>query len=195
MKNILKKLLTVFFLTVSSVIFFSCNTTNNVKSLLSPVYVTNTKKVYLLSPEYSAVTIDSVYSLTMSFGSDSFSVIAYAQLDETGITMTMLNDFGTDMGTMMFNGDSVLFDSPLLPPSLKAEYVIADIQNIYYDAEKLSQNYAAVKLNFEETVEDSKKIRRVKDGNKVIEEISFDGNTVKLINKLRGYEYTLVEAE
>lgn len=195
MKISFKRLFVYFSIFVSGLLFFSCSTTKNLKPNLAPVYVTNTKKINLLSPDCAATEIDSVYSLTMQFGDDAFSVIAYAELNETGITMTLLNDFGTDMGTMIFDGESVLFDSPLLPPSLKAEYVIADIQNIYYDVEKLTQNYKAVKLDFEEVEENSKKYRRVKDGNKVIENIVFDGSTVKLTNLLRGYEYTLVEAQ
>lgn len=190
-----KKFCGPLFLFLVIISFFSCSSTKNLSPSLAPVYVTNGKKITLLSPECAAVTIDSVYSLSMSFGKDSFSVIAYAQLDESGISMTMLNDFGTDMGTMQFDGLSVLFDSPLLPENLKAEYVIADIQNIYYDKEKLSENYQKSGLIFEENIIDGKKYRYVKDGKKVIEEISFEGSTVKLVNNLRGYEYILIEAE
>ena len=185
----------VLFAFCSIFLAFSCASSKNLQPALSPVYVTNTKKVNLLPPADASISIDSVYSLTMSFGKDSFSVLAYAQLDNTGITMTLLNDFGTDMGVMIYNGESVIFDSPLLPDNLKPEYIICDIQNIYYDLEKLQANYKKVGLSFEETELDSKKVRLLKNGSKVIEEIVFEGNTVKLKNLLRGYEYILVQAE
>ena len=59
----------------------------------------------------------------------------------------------------------------------------------------MQANYKKVGLSFEETESDSKKVRLLKNGSKVIEEILFEGNTVKLKNLLRGYEYILVQAE
>ena len=59
----------------------------------------------------------------------------------------------------------------------------------------MQANYKKVGLSFEETESDSKKVRLLKNGSKVIEEIVFEGNTVKLKNLLRGYEYILVQAE
>ncbi len=174
---------------------FSCASSKNLQSALAPVYVTNTKKVSLLPPECAATTIDSLYSLKMSFGDESFSILAFAQLDNSGITMSLLNDFGTDMGVMIYDGVSVVLDSPLLPSNLKPEYIICDIQNIYYNLEALQENYAKVGLSFEEASSESGKVRLLKNGSKLIEEISFEGNSVKLTNHLRGYEYILVQAE
>ena len=185
----------VLFAFCSIFLAFSCASSKNLKPTLSPVYVTNTKKVSLLAPECAATTIDSLYSLTMSFGQDSFSILAFAQLDKSGITMSLLNDFGTDMGVMIYDGVSVVLDSPLLPSNLKPEYIICDIQNIYYDLVALQENYAKVGLSFEETESDSKKVRLLKNGSKLIEEINFNGNEVKLTNHLRGYEYILIQAE
>ena len=185
----------VLFAFCSIFLAFSCASSKNLQPALSPVYVTNTKKVNLLPPTDASVIIDSVYSLTMSFGKDSFSVLAYAQLDNTGITMTLLNDFGTDMGVMTYDGNSVVFDSPLLPSNIKPEYIICDIQNIYYDLVALQENYAKVGLSFEETSCEFGKVRLLKNGSKLIEEINFNGNEVKLTNHLRGYEYILIQAE
>ena len=96
---------------------------------------------------------------------------------------------------MIYNGESVIFDSPLLPDNLKPEYIICDIQNIYYDLEALQENYAKVGLSFEETSYEFGKVRLLKNGSKLIEEINFNGNEVKLTNHLRGYEYILIQAE
>jgi len=193
--KIFTKILKFSFIFSVGFFLFSCASSKNLKPTLSPVYVTNTKKVSLLAPECAATTIDSLYSLTMSFGQDSFSILAFAQLDKSGITMSLLNDFGTDMGAMIYDGVSVVLDSPLLPSNLKPEYIICDIQNIYYDLVALQENYAKVGLSFEETSCEFGKVRLLKNGSKLIEEINFNGNEVKLTNHLRGYEYILIQAE
>jgi hypothetical protein len=193
--KIFTKILKFSFIFSVGFFLFSCASSKKIKPTLSPVYVTNTKKVSLLAPECAATTIDSLYSLTMSFGQDSFSILAFAQLDKSGITMSLLNDFGTDMGVMIYDGVSVVLDSPLLPSNLKPEYIICDIQNIYYDLVALQENYAKVGFSFEETSCEFGKARLLKNGSKLIEEINFNGNEVKLTNHLRGYEYILIQAE
>ena len=175
---------------VISLFMISCKTTKQASGL-HPVYVTNTKKVYLLEPENFHGVYDTLQLLNGSFGGQSFSLISYTQIDAKGISLSLMNDFGADMGNVFYDGQQVIFDSAYFPKTLPGEYIICDIQNAYYDEAALQENYKNAGLRFE--AESS--VRRIYDGNKLIEEITIIENTITIKNYLRGYEYNLMKIE
>ncbi len=167
---------------------------------LHPVYVTNTKKVNLLLPEYFGQVFEGLQLLNGSFGDTSFSLLAYTQIDATGISLSLMNDFGTDMGNLSFDGAKVIFDSAYFPKNLPGEYIVCDIQNAYYDSAVLEENYKSAGLIFEDILicwetGTPEEVRKIYDGKKLIEEISIKDNTVTIKNYLRGYEYQLTKLE
>ena len=167
---------------------------------LRPVYITNSKKIELLLPEYSGQVFDGLQLLNGSFGSTSFNLMSYTQIDAKGISLSLMNDFGTDMGNLFFNGEKLVFDSAYFPKSLPGEYIICDIQNAYYASAALEENYKSAGLVFEDTIilwetGSPEEVRKIYDGNKLIEEISIIDNTVTIKNYLRGYEYKLTKLE
>lgn len=172
----------------------SCTTTKTAHTT-NPVYVTNTKKVYLLPPEAMEGSQDNVQLLNGSFGEQTFGLIVYLQADSNGIFMSLLNDFGTDMGSLSYDGRQVDFQSSVFPANLKAEYILLDIQNTYYKKQNLEKLYNDVGLNFEEVVRNNKSVRRIMNKDKVIEEITITENFIKITNVLRGYEYNLSKGE
>ena len=193
----IKKVFTIFCLAIS---FFmiSCKSTEVSKSSkkitatgLRPIYVTNTKKVELLLPEYALGTYDGIQLLEGTFGDTSFTLLSYTQIDATGISLSLMNDFGSDMGNVFYDGNNVVFDSAYFPKALPGEYIICDIQNAFYDFVVLEDNYMRAGLRFE--VGDG--FRKVYDGKKLIEEISIIDDTVTIKNHLRGYEYKLTKIE
>ena len=193
----IKKVFTIFCLAIS---FFmiSCKSTEVSKSSkkitatgLRPIYVTNTKKVELLLPEYALGTYDGIQLLEGTFGDTSFTLLSYTQIDATGISLSLMNDFGSDMGNVFYDGNNVVFDSVYFPKALPGEYIICDIQNAFYDFVVLEDNYVRAGLRFE--VGDG--FRKVYDGKKLIEEISIIDDTVTIKNHLRGYEYKLTKIE
>ncbi|MBR1638885.1 MAG: DUF3261 domain-containing protein [Treponema sp.] len=153
-----------------------------------PVYITNSKKINLLLPEYAERTVDLLQLLNGSFGEESFSLMVYSQIDSQGISLSLFNDFGTDMGSVFFDGKQVVFDSAYFPKSLPGEYILADIQNAFYDEAALRANYSASKLNFEAAAG----LRRILDGKKIIEEIEISESQITIKNFLRKYEYQLI---
>ncbi len=176
--------------------FIACSTTKvSSKPKTNPVYVTNTSKVYLLPTQELEENQDCLQLLNGVFGDKSFTLMMYFQADETGIFLTLLNDFGTDMGNLSYDGQEVIFDSAIFPENLKAEYILLDIQNAYYKSQSLKNVYEQVGLNFEEESTDEGKIRRVKNGKKIVEEITINSNSIKINNYLRGYQYNLTKAE
>ncbi len=165
-----------------------------------PVYITNSKKVNLLEPEKAALVFDGVQVLNGSFGSQSFSLLSYTQIDERGISLSLMNDFGADMGNLFYDASTLSFDSAYFPKTLPGEYIICDIQNAYYSEEALRNNYEAAGLRFEvsapEEVEgELLQTRRIYDGKKLIEEITLSKHEVTIKNLLRGYSYQLVSTE
>lgn len=211
----MKKLSVIIFL-FSILIFNSCATKSALKSSessetikdielklcknLRPVYVTNSKKIFLLAPQYSRKVVDAVQLLEGSFGNSKFALMSYTQIDTKGIGLSLFNDFGTDMGNLSFGEEAISFDSAYFPSALPAEYIVNDIQNAFYDFDALKLNYKASDLRFEkESSSDSEDAnsekRKIYDGKKLIEEILILENTVTIKNYLRGYEYKLIEVE
>lgn len=171
----------------------SCKSTRAVKNTeLRPVYVTNSKKINLLPPENTTVELDILQQFNGTFGGTDFSMLSFSQIDKSEISLSLINDFGTDMGHLYYDGDHVSFKSAYLPSKLPGEYIVAEIQNAYYDEKVLQENYSKAGLKFEC---ETPGFRKIYDGKKLIEEIFISDNKVKIINYLRGYSFELINAE
>lgn len=180
-------------------LLISCKSTK-AESSLRPVYITNTKKVNLLGPSAAGQIFEGLQLLNGSFGDTGFSLMSYTQIDATGISLSLMNDFGTDMGNVFYDGTKVIFDSAYFPKALPGEYIICDIQNAYYDKAALQENYETAGLRLEvwpAAVDEAgvQEIRCIYDGKKLIEEITIFENTITIKNYLRGYEYNLTKLE
>ena len=167
---------------------------------LRPVYITNTKKVNLLAPAQAGRVYEGLQLLNGSFGETSFNLLSYTQLDAKGISLSLMNDFGADMGNVFYDGQQVIFDSAYFPKALPGEYIICDIQNAFYDEAALEENYKKAGLLFSDSTVYwdtglAGKCREIYDGKKLIEEIRIIDNTVTIKNYLRGYEYKITTIE
>lgn len=160
---------------------------------LNPVYVTNSKKIEILTPDLVETPNNTYQLVEGSFGDNSFSMLAYMEIIPEGIFVSLLNDFGTDMGSLSYDGNNVFFESPYFPKKLKGEYIISDIQNVYYSVESLKENYKNSGLSFICDTIDGVEVRKILSGEKVIEEIRKENETVTLKNYLRGYEFKLTD--
>jgi len=190
----MKKNLLLFSFIFSIFIFTAC-TTNRIEHNTNPVYVTNTNPMYILKPQSMEGIIDSYQLLNGSFGETNFTFLCYIQCDDKGINISLFNDFGTDMGYLFYDGNIVQFQSAVFPENLKAEYIILDIQNAYYSESELKEAYKAAGLSFEAQKTENSEVRIIKSGKKIIEMITKNGNSIKIQNSLRGYEYNLIEGE
>ena len=175
------------------VAFASCSSVKT-RSLRYPVHVTNTRVLDLLLPHDIAFPIDALYMFTGSFGASSFYMQAFIQANEGGIFINLLNDFGSDMGTLTYTGNELSLASAVLPKSLRAQYIVADMQFAYYDADAVASSLRRAGLDFIVTKDAGMELRRIMNGKKCIEEISVSPSSVSIVNHLRGYEYHLTEA-
>lgn len=162
------------------------------------VYVTDTKAVSLLPPECMAGSMDAFQLLTGSYGTQHFALQAYTRADADGISMTLLNEMGITVATLSYTKDGTNFQSAYMPDSIRAEYMLLDFQNAYYDADALRDHYAASGLRFERSAGDAGEHRYIYDGRTLIEEIvtataGREGTSVTVTNRLRSYRYELAE--
>ena len=202
---------------LSLILFVSCASKNtsayttgiendvHVCKNLRPVYITNSKKVYLLSPEHFDYPVDTIQKIEGTYGNKSFSMLAYIQSDFNGISVSLFNNFGVDMGNLSFSKEKASFTSSIFEGKLLPEYIICDIQNAIYDSKALYANYQAAGLEFSNVLIDFEvahpvygawvEERTVYEGNTVIEEIYISSGRIDIKNHLRGYSYTLTSAE
>jgi hypothetical protein len=165
-------------------------------SMKYPVYVTNTNVIDLLPPQNIDGPLDMLTMLNGKFGDTGFYIQAYIQADENGLFISLMNDFGTDMGSLSYTGDRLAFDSSVFPQSLKPQYIAADIQFTYYAADAVRSVLNQAGLDFDVSKSNGgTETRKVMHGKKCIEEITKSPGAVKIVNYLRGYEYNLAEAE
>lgn len=184
-------------------ILASCASTKQAEnSTVSPVYITNTKKFYLLSPAYIQGRVDAQQLLTGKFGENEFSMLSYLQMDEKGIYLSLFNDFGVGMGNLTYDGISADFDSPVFPKNLKAEYIVADLQFAYYSVDAINETLETIGMYIDVIKTQKGEIRTIYSNSilpmmtsQTIEVIVKNGSEINIENILRGYEYNLKEAE
>lgn len=181
---------------ISLLLFFlsaavSCATVEKLPGL-EKVYITNLKQVNLLPVEDISETVDTIVQLELKFQENSMSLLSYVQADENVIFIEIMNDFMLSMGTIEYDGKSIDFNCSVFPKNLKPEYILNDLQNVYYKTSALKANYSKSKLIFEETKESNKIIRVIKDGAKVIEQIIIEDGSATVKNFYRKYEYQII---
>jgi hypothetical protein len=174
----------------------SCATTPKA-SPHSPVYITDRSKYILLPPSDIEVPLDMPQQIAGRYGKQEFVMGAWALADEEGISLALLNSFGANMGELKFSEGTLSFSSPLLPSSIKPEYIVADFQFCFYRVDTLKDALNACGLNLavEQRLtenEDSIEVRTITEGEKIIIEIEKTSIEVRYQNHLRGYAYTLV---
>lgn len=178
-------------LAVTVSMFVSCVTVPKIDGL-DRVFVTNTKLINILPASCADTEIDGAAMLTVSAGGQSFNLLSYVQCDDESIYVSLMNDFGVEMGYLSYDGHSVDMDCPLLPPELKGVYIINDLQYAFYDVDDVKQNLMQSKLIFDVQTKDGVVTKSVYDGKKLIADVTIDGSLVEIRNYLRGYEYSML---
>jgi len=151
------------------------------------VYLIGGSKYFLLPCGDIENTLDSAQRISASWQGNDYSFNAWVKADKTGMEMTLLNELGVSMGELSYQDGSVSFSSTIFPKSLKSEYIIADFQLCFYNTAALGNALKNCGL----VLENTENIRRIFKGKTLIIEIEKKQDTVRLVNHLRGYTYTL----
>ena len=195
----LKKLPVVLLLNLS-LLFISCISTPKnidlqVQKDLGKVFVTNTKSIYLLSPDFLSKPVDKLFLMTFESDSFKFSTPIYVYADKSGIYLTILNDFGIDMGSLNFSDGQIELDSSIFPDKIKPVYLINEFQNAFYQQAALSQNLKNSSLDLQIFEEENCQKRIIKSSKKLVEEIEISSSSVVITNHIRAYKITLLESD
>lgn len=150
-------------------------------------YLSNDSQFFLLPPDCIENSMDMAQLVSASYEGRSYFINAWVKADKTGIEMSFFNELGAGMGNLSYRDGHVFFSSPVLPKSLKPEYIVADFQLCFYNVHSLGQALEESGLYLENT-ENRRSIYQKKT---IIIEIERIRNTVRFINHLRGYSYTL----
>ncbi|MCL2137944.1 MAG: DUF3261 domain-containing protein [Treponema sp.] len=153
--------------------------------------VTDSPEFVLLPPGGIEQAMDMAQFLSYEFKGQNYFLNAWVKANENEIEMAFFNEFGASIGELFYRNGEAKFSSNVIPKSviqfIKPEYILADFQLCFYDPFLLGKSLKESGLVLE-TKDGSRRILR---GNEVIIEIEKTGNTVKLVNHLRGYTYTL----
>ena len=151
------------------------------------VYLTDHSKYILLSPDGIEKPLDMAQRISALYNGQSFYFSSWVMADENGIDISFLNEFGAAIADISYKNGTAGFSSAVFPKSFKPEYMIADFQLCFYEQDLVRRALKESGLVLE--TQDS--FRRVYSGKKLIIEIEKNPDTVKLVNHLRGYSYTL----
>jgi len=165
----------------------SCTSKVPIKENRLFVYLTGSSKYFLLPCGDIENPLDSAQRISASWQGKDYSFNAWVKADKSGMEMTLLNELGVSMGELSYQNGLVSFSSSIFPKSLKPEYIVADFQLCFYNTAALSNALKDCGL----VLENTGNIRRIFKGKTLIIEIEKNQNTVKLVNHLRGYAYTL----
>ncbi|MDR2052554.1 MAG: DUF3261 domain-containing protein [Treponema sp.] len=161
----------------------------------APVAITDRVNYFLLPPQAIEKPLDMLQQLTGRYGEQEFIMDAWVQANERGITIALFNSFGAEAGYLAFTDGAVSFFSSVFPPSLKAEYMVADFQFCFYRVDLLSQalkdSGLTLIVEIRDGLEKSEEVRTIFSGKKPVVEIVKTESAVSLKNFLRDYSYTL----
>lgn len=192
------KKISVLVLAAACLSFISCVSGKTGTDSISPVYVTNTKKIHILSPENCEKPIDDLVLFSGIFNGNEMQFPVLVESNKSGISMVMMNQVGLEMGNLFFDGKSLSFVSSVIPKKVKMEYILADFQFATYPFDVVRKQLEEAGLSFtEEIIQPCEKnseaivLRKITDGKKVIEKILIDSKCTVIRNNLRGYEFTM----
>ena len=166
-------------------LLFSCVSFAGKKQLYA--YLTDRARYVLLPHGEIEKPMDSFQIITASFAGQDYYFNAWVRADKDGMYMSLFNELGASMGDLSYRDGDIYFSSRVFPKELNPEYIVADFQLCFYNPQSLGRALGKCGLNLE--VQSSN--RRILSGKNLITEIEKTHNTVKLINHLRGYSYTL----
>jgi len=150
-------------------------------------YLADRSKFILLSPSGIEKPIDMAQHISASYRGQRFYFNCWVLADESGIDISLFNELGAAMGELSYRENAVCLSSAVFPKSLKPEYIVADFQLCFYDPDLVCGALKDCGLVLE-TRNDN---RRIFKGKNLIIEIEKTSGTVKLVNHLRSYTYTL----
>ena len=179
---------------------------SNVKPGTAPVYYSDNRSVALLPTAAMTEPIDMPQHIAGNFtkpdgSTDSFEADSWVRANDSILSITMFTGFGTTLGEITYERDSVKAESSVLDVTkMKAEYLVADFQVCFYPFIALKENFEKAGFTFVESREAfadgevsaaGDYVRTLKEGDRVILVATKKARDISLVNELRKYSYRI----
>ena len=163
---------------------------------LNSVALTEHARFTLLPTSAIEKNIDTVQHFKACFADKEFEAECLLIADETKLSMTIMNSFGSTIGELNYNNDLIVFNSELFPKIIPPAYIVADMQFCLYrtDALKAALESCGLTCDFSTSAMpdgSAKETRSISEGDRKIIYIERTGGTITCQNLLRGYSYEL----
>jgi hypothetical protein len=164
-----------------------------------PVYLTDSAAFRLLPPSCIEKPLDMAQQISGTYNSRTykakqFIMDAYVIADSARISMILFSAMGGEIADLSFDKENLQFKSDYFPKNLKAEYIVADFQLVFYDAGRLAEELESAGLRLvtrrDGGMKKTEKREVLNDGTVIIEIVK-TSSEVRYTNHVRGYQYTL----
>jgi len=160
--------------------------------LESPVYVTNSKAVYLLPPSDMGFPIDAPQMIEGAYGGKKFSFEGWTVANDSIISISLFNSIGASIGSLFYSKDSLRFESSFIDvDKIHPQYIVADFQLCYYKKDALQKIFSSKGFFFSEDSSLGIIHRVVLSQKDTIVSVVRSRDSTVLKNYLRGYEYRI----
>ena len=130
--------------------------------------------------------------MDISYGDTSHQLVLLTAFNANGIAIVALTPAGIPLFELSFNENKQIEVTKHLPISgLKPEYVLADLQLVYWPITQLNQQLS----NGLRIIENSQGQRTVLQNNQPVIRIQPQGNTLQYQHLLRNYHFTITNIE
>ena len=180
-----------FFLLIFLVIGISCTSTPRNIEAEKQVYLTDTTYVNILPPSVATVNLQMFQQVVGSYSGQNFQMDAFLILNQDEINVTLMNSFGTTMGTLLYTPSTMEFEAALFPASIKPAYIIFDFQLCFYPVEELKRELEDSGLSLNLPKDDSQELREIRDKDRLIISILKENEKIQYVNNERNYSYTI----
>lgn len=157
----------------------------------APVRLTGKARFILLGPEYLEAPLDMAQHIRGRYGEEEFVAEAWVKADETGVVIALFNSLGAGLGEFSFDAGGAAFSSAYFSVFVMPEYIAADFQFCFYQAEALEAALKQAGLGFQVETFTGGEIRRITENAKPIITVEKKPGSISCVNHLRGYSYIL----
>jgi len=156
------------------------------------VFLTDETHIEVMAPVFIEKPLDELQKLIAIYGDREFSMTAYIVADEMGIRMICMGEMGQELFDLDFSSQGTFFSGIIGTGSISPEYIVMDLQLVYYKAEALRKHLDDVGLKLIVQEELAGQQRTVHSNGKVVIEILRNDREVIFENHLRGYRYSII---
>lgn len=180
-----------FFLLIFLATGISCTSTPKAAEAEKRVYLTDTTYVNILPPSVATVNLQMFQHVEGNYSGQKFQMDAFLILNQNEINVTLMNSFGTTMGTLLYTPSTMEFETSLFPASIKPAYIIFDFQLCFYPVEELKQELEDSGLTLNVIKDNKQELREIRHEDELIISIQKDNEKIQYVNNKRNYSYTI----